>query len=108
MSTTLVHPKDFTKALLQKQLNPVVQVPCTYFKPFIDYLLDTNAIEVVTPVNEAIAMGIAAGRYLATGNIPIVAIQNSGLMNTLNALTSLQQIYEIPVFYIITLERRGR
>ena len=107
MSTTLVHPKDFTKALLQRQLNPVVQVPCSYFKSFIDYLLDTNAIEVISPVNEAVAMGIAAGRYLATGNIPIVAIQNSGLMNTLNALTSLQQIYEIPVFYIITWRGEG-
>ncbi|MGB8345260.1 MAG: thiamine pyrophosphate-binding protein, partial [Ktedonobacteraceae bacterium] len=107
MSTTLVHPEDFTKALLQRQLNPVVQVPCSYFKSFIDYLLDTNAIEVISPVNEAVAMGIAAGRYLATGNIPIVAIQNSGLMNTLNALTSLQQIYEIPVFYIITWRGEG-
>lgn len=107
MQTPQVDPKDFTQLLKNAALSPVVQVPCSYFKEWIDYLLDTKEMEVISPVNEAIAMGIAAGSYLSTGQIPIVAIQNSGFMNTLNALTSLQQIYEIPVFYIITWRGEG-
>jgi len=107
MQTPQVDPKDFTQALSNVGLSPVIQVPCSYFKEFIDYLLDTKEMEVISPVNEAVAMGIAAGSYLSTGKIPIVAIQNSGFMNTLNALTSLQQIYDIPVFYIITWRGEG-
>jgi phosphonopyruvate decarboxylase len=107
METPQVDPKDFTQALRNVDLSPVIQVPCSYFKEFIDYLLDTKEMEVISPVNEAVAMGIAAGSYLSTEQIPIVAIQNSGFMNTLNALTSLQQIYEIPVFYIITWRGEG-
>ena len=107
MPTSRIDPGDFTQALKDADLSPVVQVPCSYFKEFIDYLLETKAMEVISPVNEAVAMGIAAGSYLSTGKIPVVAIQNSGFMNTLNALTSLQQIYEIPVFYIITWRGEG-
>lgn len=107
MQKPQVDPKDFTQALNNVGLAPVIQVPCSYFKEWIDYLLDTKEMEVISPVNEAIAMGIAAGFYLSTEQTPIVAIQNSGFMNTLNALTSLQQIYEIPVFYIITWRGEG-
>ena len=107
MKDKRIHSKAFTQALIDSGLSPVVQVPCSYFKEFIDYLLDTKAMEVISPVNEAVAMGIAAGSYLSTGRIPIVAIQNSGFMNTLNALTSLQQIYSIPVFYIVTWRGEG-
>lgn len=107
MPTPQVDPKDFTRAVSNAGLAPVIQVPCSYFKEWIDYLADTKAMEVISPVNEAVAMGIAAGSYLSTGKIPIVAIQNSGFMNTLNALTSLQQIYEIPAFYIITWRGEG-
>ncbi|HLI06199.1 MAG TPA: phosphonopyruvate decarboxylase [Ktedonobacteraceae bacterium] len=107
MEISRIDPRDFTQALKNVGLSPVVQVPCSYFKEFIDYLLATKEMEVISPVNEAVAMGIAAGSYLSTGRIPIVAIQNSGFMNTLNALTSLQQIYDIPVFYIITWRGEG-
>jgi phosphonopyruvate decarboxylase len=64
-------------------------------------------MEVINPVNEALAMGRAAGRYLATGTIPIVAMQNSGLMNTLNALTSLHQIYDIPAVCLVSWRGEG-
>jgi phosphonopyruvate decarboxylase len=107
MQTLRVDPSAFTRSLKQSGLSPVIQVPCSYFREFVDYLSDTQEMEVISPANEALAMGIAAGSYLSTGKIPIVAIQNSGFMNTLNALTSLQQIYDIPVFYIITWRGEG-
>lgn len=102
-----IHPAAFTQALKQAGLGPVIEVPCSYFKDWLNYLWHSGEMEVLNPVNEALAMGRAAGRYLATGRIPIVAIQNSGFMNTLNALTSLQQIYDLPVFYIVTWRGEG-
>lgn len=108
MNQNNIHPEVFTNELIKQNLGPVIQVPCSYFKSFIDYLFYSKKLEVISPVNEAIAMGIAAGMYLATGDIPIVAVQNSGFLNSLNALTSLHQIYSIPLFYIITWRGEGK
>lgn len=103
----MIDSKDFTEALVKNNLGPIVEVPCSYLKDFLNYLWSTKKIEVINPVNEAVVMGVASGFYLSSGKIPIVAMQNSGLMNTLNALTSLNQIYEIPVFMMITWRGEG-
>lgn len=107
-SPSKITPKDFVKELVKNGLGPVIEVPCSYLKDFLNYLKDnSDAIQVINPVNEAIVMGIASGEYLGSGKLPVIAIQNSGLMNTLNALTSLNQIYEIPVFMMITWRGEG-
>ncbi len=103
----MIKPKDFTNALIKNNLGPLVQVPCSYFKNLLNYIIATNSMNVINPVNEGLAMGIASGHYLSTGKLPIVMMQNSGLMNTLNALTSLNQIYQIPVFYVVTWRGEG-
>lgn len=99
---SMIEPKDFSKTLQDNNLEPIIQVPCSYFKDLLSYLLDTKEIDVISPVNEAIGIGIASGSYLSTQKIPVLAIQNSGFLNTLNALTSLNQIYEIPLLYLIS------
>jgi phosphonopyruvate decarboxylase len=98
----MISPKKFTDIVIKNNLGPIIQVPCSYFKNLLNYIISTGAIKIINPVNEGVAMGIATGEFLSTSKIPIVMIQNSGLLNTLNALTSLNQIYEIPIFYIIT------
>lgn len=103
----MINPKNFTNELLKNELGPVIEVPCSYLTHFLNYLWETKQIRVVNPANEAVAMGIAAGEYLGSGKIPVVAIQNSGFMNTLNALTSLQQIYNIPAFMMVTWRGEG-
>jgi len=103
----MIDPKDFTEVLIRNKLGPLIEVPCSYFKDFLIYARVSKACEIINPTNEASAVGIASGKYLATGTIPIVAIQNSGLMNTLNALTSLNQIYDIPIFYIVSWRGEG-
>ena len=103
----MIHSKDFTTELIKNNLGPIIEVPCSYFKDFFNYLWESKRIEIINPANEALVMGVASGYYLSTRKIPIVAIQNSGFMNTLNALTSLNQLYEIPVFYLITWRGEG-
>lgn len=83
-------------------IGPYIEVPCTILAPIISQLLKDKGCEVINPANEAVAAGLAAGSYLATQKIPVLLLQNSGLCNTLNALTSLNQIYHIPVLYIIS------
>ncbi len=98
----MINLQQFTSVLIKNDLGPVIEVPCSYLKDFFNYLWDSKRIQIENPVNEAVAMGLATGSYLSTGKIPIVAIQNSGFMITLNAITSLNQIYEIPVFFMIS------
>jgi len=53
--------------------------------------------------NEGNCVAIAAGYHLATGKIPIVYLQNSGIGNAVNPITSLlhPKVYGIPCFFII-------
>jgi phosphonopyruvate decarboxylase len=97
-----MNAEDLIKIFKRKKLGPYIEVPCSLLSSLIRGLESDPHCEVLNPVNEAVAMGIAAGTYLATGKIPVVLMQNSGLCNTLNALTSLNQIYKLPALYIIT------
>ncbi len=57
----------------------------------------------VMAANEGNAIGIAAGNYMATGNIPVVYMQNSGIGNAANPLLSLTHdcVYAIPMILVI-------
>lgn len=98
----MIKAEDFTDELKKNNLGPIIEVPCSIFKDLINYLLETKRMEVLNPVNEAIVMANAAGEYISTKEIPIVMMQNSGLNNTLNSLTSLNKQYEIPCVYLIS------
>jgi phosphonopyruvate decarboxylase len=52
-------------------------------------------------VREDAAVGLCAGAYLA-GKLPVLLMQNSGLGYCINAFTSLNLIYKIPVLVIMS------
>ncbi len=81
---------------------PYIEVPCSILGPIIANLINKRPEELINPTNEAIAMGIASGSFMATGKIPVVLMQNSGLCNALNSITSLNQIYDIPILMMIS------
>ena len=54
----------------------------------------------VSATSENLALGLAAGAQLA-GRQPAVVMQNSGLGLSLNAFTSLLQLYRIPVLVVV-------
>jgi len=97
----MIRSEDFVKELEKNELGPFIEVPCSILAHIINYMLK-KGIPLEIPANEAIAMGLAAGHYLATERLPVVMMQNSGLCNALNALTSLHGIYEIPALLIVT------
>jgi len=53
--------------------------------------------------NEGSAMALAAGHHLATGKVPCVYLQNSGLENTAKPLLSLSspKVHSIPALLLI-------
>lgn len=57
----------------------------------------------IMAANEGNAIGIAAGYHMATGKIPVVYMQNSGIGNATNPLLSLTHpcVYSIPMILVI-------
>lgn len=76
--------------------------PCSYLKPFINYVIDTDGFDFIDSVNEGDAVAIAAGATVA-GKRAVVMFQNSGLGNAVNPLTSLTYTFNLPVMVITTL-----
>jgi phosphonopyruvate decarboxylase len=77
-------------------------VPCSYLKPFINYVIDADQLRYVGAANEGDAVAIAAGATLA-GQRSVAMFQNSGLGNAVNPLTSLTHTFHIPLLLIPTL-----
>lgn len=76
--------------------------PCSYLKPFINYVIDTDGLDFIDSVNEGDAVAIAAGATVS-GKRAVVMFQNSGLGNAVNPLTSLTYTFNLPVMVITTL-----
>tara|TARA_B100000029_G_scaffold221615_1_gene219304 strand:- start:15828 stop:16973 length:1146 start_codon:yes stop_codon:yes gene_type:complete len=76
-------------------------VPCSYLTPVINGVINSKIIKYVGATNEGEAIGIASGAWLA-GKKSVVMIQNSGLGNTINPLTSLNYPFKIPLLIITT------
>lgn len=77
-------------------------VPCSFLTPFINYVIDDPALTYVSAPNEGDALAAAAGAWIG-GAPAVVMMQNSGLGNAVNPLTSLCYPFRLPVLLIITL-----
>ena len=96
----MIKVREFCELLKSYGFGPFTGVPCSILRPIINYLLDSSEITYYTASSEGEAMGIAAGAALARKRA-VVIMQNSGLGNAINPLTSLQMIYEIPTLLLI-------
>ena len=74
-------------------------VPDSGLKPFINEIIESGVKHVIA-TNEGQAIGIAVGAELA-GMKSCVYLQNSGLGNCINALTSLCIPHNIHPFLVI-------
>ncbi|MFO0665297.1 MAG: phosphonopyruvate decarboxylase [Polyangiaceae bacterium] len=98
----MISAASFVEAAKARGFSLWTGVPCSYLKPFINYVIDAPDIEYVGATNEGDAVGIASGADLG-GRRSVVMFQNSGFGNTVNPLTSLNMIFDIPVLVITTL-----
>lgn len=77
-------------------------VPCSNFSDLFEEVGHAGGFTDVPAANEGSAISFAAGAALA-GRRSVVALQNSGLGNVINPLTSLLQINRIPVLLLISV-----
>lgn len=89
---------------LSNGVNFFTGVPDSLLKNICAYITDHASREKhIIAANEGAAVGIAAGHYMASGRIPLVYMQNSGLGNTVNPLLSLadEKVYSLPLLLMI-------
>jgi len=95
----MISSDHFWKILKNTGFSFFSGVPCSILKPVLSNIPED--VEYVIAVREDSALGIASGAYL-TGRRSAIFIQNSGLGNIINALTSFSLIYRVPVLLVIT------
>ena len=79
-------------------------VPDSLLAPFCQYVTDNVSPEKhIITANEGASIGTAAGYYMASGKIPMVYLQNSGVGNLVNPVLSLahKEVYGIPMILFI-------
>lgn len=100
----MVSVDKFYDTLGQCGVSMFTGVPDSLLKNLCAYITDnSDSAHNIIAANEGTAVGIAAGHYLATGEVPVVYMQNSGIGNAVNPLMSLadEKVYSIPVLLII-------
>lgn len=97
----MINVEDFIEYLKDKNVSFFCGVPDSQLSSFCDYV-EENENNIIA-ANEGNAVAIASGYHLTTGNFPVVYLQNSGLGNIVNPVTSLThpKVYSIPVIYVI-------
>lgn len=99
-----MNPEVLAKELKNNGVDFYTGVPDSFLYGFCSYIQEyIDAGHHVTAANEGNAIGIAAGHYLASGKVPVVYMQNSGMGNAFNPLVSLadKHVYAIPMILLI-------
>ena len=97
------------KALASHGVSYFTGVPDSYLNGFCNYALNHCGDRNVITANEGNAVALAAGHYLATKEIPLVYMQNSGEGNTVNPLASLadKDVYATPMLLLVGWRGQG-
>ena len=90
--------RQFFDYLFNNGIENFVGVPDSTMKYFIDQGLQRKKILITTREEEAI--GITSGFALSKSN-SLVFMQNAGFANSISTITSLVQLYEIPLVFFI-------
>jgi phosphonopyruvate decarboxylase len=100
----MIDQKTYFKCLSDEGVELITGVPDSLLNEFCSYAESILAKEKhVIAANEGNAIALAAGYHLATGTIPFVYMQNSGIANAMNPLLSLtnREVYSIPMVLLI-------
>ena len=100
----MIQTDFFYKQLIAQGTDFFIGVPDSLLKDFCAYVTDTAPEDKhIIAANEGNAVGLAAGYHFATGKIPLVYMQNSGLGNTVNPLLSLadSEVYSVPLLLLV-------
>lgn len=93
--------EHLASALVAAGVRHATGVPCSYFGSFYAAAAARGAPAYVAAPHEGLAVSLAAGWALA-GELPCVLMQNSGLGNAVNPLTSLVVPYRLPMVLFVS------
>ena len=78
-----------------------LSVPCKLLANMITILEADKEVYYSAIPREEEGMGICAGAYLGN-KLPCIMMQNTGIGNSVNAIVSLLQLYQMPVVFLIS------
>ena len=100
----MINTQSFFNSLKKNNVNFFTGVPDSLLKDICAYIDDNiSRDEHLICANEGTAFATALGHHMATGSVPLVYMQNSGLGNIVNPLTSLadKEVYAIPMVLMV-------
>jgi phosphonopyruvate decarboxylase len=100
----MIVPERLYDLLKELEIELYTGVPDSLLKYFLKFLQDNcSPGEHIITANEGLAVALASGYHFRTGKIPLVYLQNSGLGNIINPLTSLadKDMYAVPMLLLI-------
>jgi sulfopyruvate decarboxylase subunit alpha len=97
---------EFWNILKSHDVTFFAGVPCSLLEGVINAGLADPAVTYIPAVREDVALGIASAAHL-TGHRGGILMQNSGLGNVVNPLTSFNLIYRIPVLMVVSWRGYG-
>lgn len=92
---------QFVDALAGHGFAHFTGVPCSFFRAVYSYFQEHRPSDYTPAANEGVAVAIATGATMA-GTPTVVLMQNSGLGNAVNPLTSLCHTYRAPVVLFVS------
>jgi len=91
---------QFLEILKSRRITFCSGVPDSTFTNIFQDMLDDPDINYVSAVREDVALGIVSAAYF-NNEIGAVIMQNSGIGNIVNPLTSFNLMYKIPALIIV-------
>jgi len=98
--------REIRDILKREQVTFFSGVKCSLLEGVINVGVADPAVTYIPAVREDVALGIASAAHL-TGRRGGILMQNSGLGNVVNPLTSFNLIYRIPVLMLVSWRGYG-
>ena len=89
----MINAEEFIEAARSHGFSWYTGVPCSYLTPFINYVINDGQLSYISSANEGDAVATAAGLTLGGRSAAVAMMQNSGLGNAVNPLTSLAHTF---------------
>ncbi len=103
----MIHARLILDELRKQGVTDVLGVPDNAAKALLDLLEGEPAIRVLTVTREGEAFAMASGLWVG-GRTPVVLIQNTGLLETGDALRGTAMRMRVPLVCIVTVRGHAR
>lgn len=100
----MLKPETFLSSLTDAGVSFFAGIPDSLLKQICACITEKLPVQDhIIASNEGAAVGLAIGHHIATGNVPLIYMQNSGLGNIVNPIMSLasNEVYAIPMLVMI-------